>query len=149
MPFSNSNQLEELRLHVLQVSQTIPSQRGVACKTNMLTCLDPVPQYPRPQAPPRPHPDFISQPRLRDKIWVGLGTRLVPQASSTALCVRNAHITLYDVTTWSWVNPSPKNDASEWRTSFQKSEYVIKFKRRRTFFFRSDRKPYEARQLRI
>ena len=25
-------------------------------------------------------------------------------SSSTALCARNAHITLYDVTTWSWVN---------------------------------------------
>ena len=25
-------------------------------------------------------------------------------SSSTALCARNAHITLYDITTWSWVN---------------------------------------------
>ena len=25
-------------------------------------------------------------------------------SSSTALCARNAHITLYDVTTWRWVN---------------------------------------------
>ena len=24
--------------------------------------------------------------------------------STMALCVRNAHITVYDVTTWSWVN---------------------------------------------
>ena len=25
-------------------------------------------------------------------------------SSSTALCARNAHITLYDITSWSWVN---------------------------------------------
>ena len=30
--------------------------------------------------------------------------RYMSGSSSMALCARNAHITVYDVTTWSWVN---------------------------------------------
>ena len=39
---------------------------------------------------------------LRRVVW--LVRQIVSGSSSMALCVRNVHITLYDVTTWSWVN---------------------------------------------
>ena len=42
-------------------------------------------------------------------------------SSSTALCARNAHITLNDVTTWSWVNlVNPIQRGPPWRVSAYK-----------------------------
>ena len=41
--------------------------------------------------------------KARD-VWLARVMCCMSGSSSTVLCARNAHITLYDVTTWSWVN---------------------------------------------
>ena len=38
------------------------------------------------------------------EVWLARVMCCMSGSSSTALCAHNAHITLYDVTTWSWVN---------------------------------------------
>ena len=38
------------------------------------------------------------------EVWLARVMCCMSGSSSTALFARNAHITLYDVTTWSWVN---------------------------------------------
>ena len=38
------------------------------------------------------------------EVWFARLMCCVSRSSSTALCPLNAHITLYDVTTWSWAN---------------------------------------------
>ena len=41
---------------------------------------------------------------IRREMWLARLMRYMSGSSSMALCARNAHITVYDVTTWSWVN---------------------------------------------
>ena len=41
---------------------------------------------------------------IRREVWLARLMRYMSGSSSMALCARNAHITVYDVTTWSWVN---------------------------------------------
>ena len=41
---------------------------------------------------------------IRREVWLARLMRYMSGSSSMALCARNAHITVYDVTTWRWVN---------------------------------------------
>ena len=47
---------------------------------------------------------------VRREVWLARLMRYMSGSSSMALRARNAHITVYDVTTWRWVNlvhPAP------------------------------------------
>ena len=41
---------------------------------------------------------------FRRKVWLAKLMCCMSGSSSTVICARNAHITLNDITTWSWVN---------------------------------------------
>ena len=41
---------------------------------------------------------------IRREVWLARLMCYMSGSSSMALCACNAHITVYDVTTWSWVN---------------------------------------------
>ena len=60
------------------------------------------------------------------EVWLASVMCCMSGSSSMALCARNAYITLYDVTTWSWVNlvnPGRLRRA-EARSLIEESRYV-------------------------
>ena len=42
--------------------------------------------------------------QTRPKVWLQRLMCYMSGSSNRALCARNVHIIVYDVTTWSWVN---------------------------------------------